>query len=201
MLYFWREDSDQWSVVRLLLIFKFMKKKVAFLLILILSFYSCEKDDICDANTPTTPRLVIDFYNISSPTVLKNVTNLKVIGAGMTEGIVFSTATDDSKYLTNGSTISIPLKTDTDVTTYQFILNYGNANPALTDTDEVSFKYSRNDIFVSRACGFKTLFTLDPINSFTQTAVPVSKTKWMQVISIEKSNIDNENETHIKVYF
>jgi hypothetical protein len=178
-----------------------MKKIVALFLIAIFSISSCEKDDICDANTPTTPRLVIEFYNISSPAVLKNVTNLKVIGDGMTEGIVFNTATDDSKYLTNGSTVSIPLKTDADITTYQFILNSGNANPALTDTDKVSFNYTRNDIFVSRACGFKTLFTLDPINPFTQTAVPVSKTKWMQVISVEKSNIDNENETHIKVYF
>jgi hypothetical protein len=180
-----------------------MKKIVALFLIAIFSISSssCEKDDICDANTPTTPRLVIEFFNIKNTSVVKNVTNLKVIGDGMTDGIVFNTATDDSKYLTNGSKISIPLKTDTDITKYQFILNYGNANPALTDTDEVSFNYTRKDVFVSRACGFKTLFTLDPINPFTQTAVPVSKPTWMQIISVEKSNIDNENETHIKVYF
>lgn len=179
-----------------------MKKIILLLLIATFSFSSCEKDDICDATTPTTPRLVIEFYNISNPTVLKNVTNLKVIGEGMTEGIVFnSTATGDDKYLTNGNTISIPLKTDANSTTYQFIHNYGNPNSTLTDTDEVTFNYTRYDVFVSRACGFKTLFTFDPSAPYIQTAVPASKPKWMQYISVEKSNIDNENETHIKVLF
>jgi hypothetical protein len=181
-----------------------MKKNliVSLLFLFAFSFSSCEKDDICDANTPTTPRLVIEFYDISNPSILKNVTNLKVVGDGMTEGIVFnSSATGESQYLTNDNTISIPLKTDTDTTKFRFILNSGNSNPTLIDIDEVTFNYATKDIFVSRACGFKTLFTLDPINPYTQTAIPSTKPKWMQYISVEKSNIDNENETHIKVFF
>jgi hypothetical protein len=181
-----------------------MKKTliVSLLFLLTFSFSSCEKDDICDANTPTTPRLVIDFYDISNPSVLKNVTNLKVIGEGMTEGIIFNpSATGDSQYLVNDNTISIPLKTDVNSTTYRFILNSGNANPTLIDIDEVTFNYTRNDVFVSRACGFKTLFVFDPTNTIVHTSVPATKLKWMQYISVEKSNIDNENETHIKVFF
>ena len=178
-----------------------MKKIFSLLLLVIITSSSCEKDDICDANTPTTPRLVIEFYNITTPSVLKNVTNLKVIGDGKTESIIFnSSATDESKYLTNGSTISIPLKTDANSTKYRFILNSGNSNSELIDTDEVTFNYTRNDVFVSRACGFKTVFVLDP-TKIIHTAVPATKSKWMQFITIEKSNIDNENETHIKVYF
>lgn len=179
-----------------------MKKLFTLLLIAIFSFSSCEKDDICDANTPTTPRLVIEFYDISNPSVLKNVTNLKVIGDGMTDGIVFnSSAGGESQYLTNGNKIAIPLKTDAETTKFRFILNSGNSNPTFIDIDEVTFNYTHNDIFVSRACGFKTLFTLDPLNPYTQTTIPTSKLKWMQYISVEKSNIDNENETHIKVFF
>lgn len=178
-----------------------MKKIFTLLLIATFSFSSCEKDDICDANTPTTPRLVIEFYDITNPSVLKNVTNLKVIGEGMTEGIVFNpSATGDSQYLVNGSSISIPLKTDADTTTYSFILNSGNPNPILIDTDKVTFNYTRNDVFVSRACGFKTLFVFDPTNATVHTAEPNTKLKWMY-ISVEKSNIANENETHIKVFF
>jgi hypothetical protein len=165
------------------------------------SFSSCEKDDICDANTPTTPRLIIEFYNITTPSVLKNVTDLKVIGEGMTEGIIFNNATDDSKYVTSGSKISIPLKTDANTSTYSFILNSQNTNPTLIDIDKVTFNYTREDIFVSRACGFKTVFEFEAANPYTQTAVPDTKLKWMQYISVEKSNIDNENETHIKVFF
>ena len=179
-----------------------MKKIVALLLVLLVTSSSCEKDDICDANTPTTPRLVIEFYNISDASSLKNVTNLKVIGEGMTEGIIFNPgSTGDSQYLTNGNKIAIPLKTDGDTTTYSFILNSGNPNPTLIDIDKVTFNYTRNDVFVSRACGFKTLFVFDPTNAIVHTAVPASKLKWMQYISVEKSNIANENETHIKVFF
>jgi hypothetical protein len=177
-------------------------KKIVALLLLITFASSCEKDDICDANTPTTPRLVISFYNFTAPSVLKNVTNLKVIGDGMPSGIVFNpNLTGENRYLTNGSSISIPLKTAATTTKYRFVLNSGNPDPRLVDTDEISFNYTTEEVYVSRACGFKTLFTFVPKNSFTHAAVPVTKAKWMQVISVEKNNIVNENETHIKVFF
>ena len=180
----------------------YMKKIIALLFILAFSFSSCEKDDICDANTPTTPRLVIQFYNANDPSALKNVTDLKVIGEGMTEGVIFNSASiTDDKYITNGNTISIPLKTDANSTTYQFILNSNNPNEALIDTDKVTFNYTRQDVFVSRACGFKTLFTFATTNKIVHTAVPETKQQWMQIIAVQKNNIDNENETHIKVYF
>jgi hypothetical protein len=170
-----------------------MKKIVSLLLLVFFTFSSCEKDDICDANISTTPRLVIQFYDITNQTELKNVTNLKVIGDGKTEGIVFNqSATGEAKYLANGSTISIPLKTDVNTTKYSFILNSVNANPTLTDIDEVTFNYTREDVFISRACGFKTIFSLDKISS---------DLLWIKDIRIEKNNIVNENETHVKIYF
>jgi hypothetical protein len=42
---------------------------------------SCEKDDICDANTITT-RLVIKFFDVNNASVAKNVNNLTIIGEG-----------------------------------------------------------------------------------------------------------------------
>ena len=176
-----------------------MRKIFLLVLALALFFSSCEKDDICDANTATTPRLVIQFYDFANPSVLKNVTNLKVVGAGMTDGIIFNpTATGDSKYLTSGNTISIPLKTNDVTTSYTFTLNSGNSNPALVNVDNIKFDYTKTDIFVSRACGFKTIFTLNPTNPYTHT---IAADKWIKYISVEKSNIENENETHIKIFF
>jgi hypothetical protein len=89
-----------------------MKKGIFLLVAFVSVFFSgCEKDDICDANTVTTPRLVLTFYDINNPSVVKNVTQLKVVGEGMSEGIIFNpTAIGNAKYLTSGSTISIPLK-------------------------------------------------------------------------------------------
>jgi hypothetical protein len=179
-------------------------KKVILLVVVLLSVFlsSCEKDDICDANTITTPRLVLSFYDINNPSVLKTVTRLKVVGEGMTDGIVFnSTATGEAKFLTNGSSISIPLKVDRDVTTYNLTFNSGNTNPLLVFTDKITINYSRRNIFVSRACGYKTNFSLSPTNSFNHSAVPENRGKWIQYISVEKLNIENENETHIKLFF
>ncbi|MFV8270157.1 DUF6452 family protein [Flavobacterium sp. GT2N3] len=178
-----------------------MKKIILLVFALALFFSSCEKDDICDANTPTTPRLVISFYSILNPSVLQNVNDLKVVGEGMTDGIVFNTATGDDKYLTNGNTISIPLKTVGTSTSYSFTLNSGNTNPALVNVDNIKFDYITQELFVSRACGYKTLFTLDPLNPYTHTDPAVADKKWIAHISVEKSNLENENETHIKIFF
>lgn len=179
-----------------------MKKIILLILVSALSFSSCEKDDICDANTPTTPRLVIKFYDFTNPSVPKNVTNLKVIGEGMTDGIIFNpAATDDSKYKTNANTISIPLRTNENTTSYSFTLNSGNANPAFVNTDNIKFDYTRQDLFVSRACGYKTIFTLDATNPYTHTDAANPDQKWIKYISVEKSNIENEKETHIKIFF
>lgn len=157
-----------------------MKKVLTLLLITMFSFSGCEKDDICDANTSTTPRLVIQFFDIINQTELKNVTNLKVIGKGMTEGIVFNG---------NLNTVSIPLKTTENSTTYRFIFNSDSPS---SNEDEIKFAYTRENIYVSRACGFKTIFSLDKISS---------DLLWIKDIRIEKSNILNENETHVKIYF
>lgn len=179
-----------------------MKKTIIGILILLFTSIGCEKDDICDPSTSTTPRLVIKFYDINNASVLKNVTNLKVIGDGMEKGIVFNTgSSDEGQYLANGNTISIPLKTNSETTKYRFILNSGNSNPNLIDTDELTFNYSKNDIYVSRACGFKTNFTFLINNPIIQVAVPQTKSKWIQSISIKKNTIENENETHLELYF
>ncbi len=171
-----------------------MKKILILLLIAIFPFASCEKDDICDANTSTTPRLVIDFYDALNPTVLKNVTNLKVIGEGIPDGVVFTSGTT-----TSANKISIPLKTTETSTSFKFILNSGNA--LFVNEDNIKFNYTHEDVFVSRACGYKTIFNLTPTNPYTLTDAAVPDVLWIKSISVIKNNIENENETHIKIFF
>lgn len=173
-------------------------KKIFLLLIISLSisFTNCEKDDICDANTVTTPRLVISFYDYTNSTIPKNVKNLKIIGDGMEEGITYSGST-----LFNGNTVSIPLKTDADITKYHFILNYDDANASIVNDDILQFNYTRQNIFVSRACGFKTTYTLDPRNPYTHTDPVVPDGKWIIYMAVKNDTINNENETHLEIYF
>lgn len=157
---------------------------------------SCEKDDICDVNTPTTPRLIIDFYDITNPSIVKSVTNLLIVGNGLTTGILF-----------NGvSKIQVPLKITDDLTKYSFVLNYGNTDATLVYTDTLEFNYSRKTVFVSRACGYKTLFDLNNNvtlpNPFILNNDPlITEGVWIKNMTVVKYNLETENETHIKIYF
>jgi hypothetical protein len=58
----------------------------------------------------------------------------------MTDGVVFNGS------LINGSTVSIPLKTNADATTFSFILNSGSTNPALVNEDILKFNYAREEL-------------------------------------------------------
>lgn len=163
--------------------------KQLFLLIFITVFLSgCEKDDICDVNTPTTPKVVIEFYDSANPTTLINVTNLGVIAPGFTNGFGF-TAT---------SKIKVPLKTFEDSTVLYFIENGSVAPTSDDNSDSVTFNYTRKTEYVSRACGYKTLFTLNSTNPITVTP---DSDNWIQSVVVSQPNIENENETHIKIYF
>lgn len=170
--------------------FRFLKTITFLLLILLFSFSGCEKDDICSATTSTTPRLVIQFYDINNPSVLKNASNLKIIGEGMTSELDVNG---------NANTVSIPLKTTENTTTYRFILN--STSTTFINEDVLQFDYSRENLYVSRACGFKTIFDLDPINPYSHTDSTLSDGLWIKAITVEKKSIDNENETHVKLYF
>jgi hypothetical protein len=56
--------------------------------VIVYSFSSCEKDDICDANTVTTARLVISFYDVTNSVYFKKCNESKKTGEGMTDGVV-----------------------------------------------------------------------------------------------------------------
>ena len=172
-----------------------MKKLKIFAIALLLanSFWSCEKDDICPEGTPTTPNVVIEFYDAANPENLKNVTNLRVVSPG------FSEDTEANKH--NGvSKIKVPLKTNEDQTILQFIQNGGDDDAANDNTDVLTFNYGRTDIYVSRACGYKTIFQLNDSNPvLTDNDTPDGL--WISSINVQQSNIQYENETHIKIYF
>jgi len=157
-------------------------------LLLAVSFWNCEKDDICAEGTPVTPRLIIEFYDAANPTVLKSVTNLGVIEPTFTEGIPF-----------NGvSKIQVPLRTTANITTLNFIQNGSDTDTANDNIDAITFNYERINEYVSRACGYKTLFYLNDINPIELTA---DGNNWIQNIEVMQPNIETENEVHVKIYF
>lgn len=190
-----------------------MKKIISLLLVFIFGLSSCEKDDICDANTPTTPRLVIKFFSSADPSAPRSVTNLRVIGIGPgadPNGIIFNeNGTSTTKYLANGNTISIPLKIDEDITSYKFILDSDDPNPDVTNSDIITFNYTRQTSYVSRACGFKTIFMLNEqttavpdTSGYIRTDDPdTGDGAWMKTLNLKTRNIELEDETHLEILF
>ncbi len=165
-----------------------MKKIFILILIVSLGFSGCEKDDICDANTPTTPQLVIEFL-IDEQNALAIPNKMKIQNA------------DDSKELPfiAGSKIKLPLKTDKDLTRYIFTLN-SDVTTIAKNADNLEFNYTRNSVFISRACGYKTSFLIDTNKPILIAETPLEN-NWIKRIVVTKPNILNEDETHVKIYF
>lgn len=165
---------------------------------------SCEKDDICDPSTPTTPRLVIKFFDFNNPTAAKRITNLKIVGDGMnySNGVPNNTG---GQIWSNDSLVYIPLKTTLDVSKFRFV-RFAAQDTILAnaEVDTLEFNYSRRNEYVSRACGFKTMFDLNGGQAepfILNDDENATSGNWIRNIRVEQPNITNENETHISIYF
>ncbi len=155
-----------------------MKRNTYILALAICSFFGCEPDDICLAETPGTPQLVVVFYDAAQPENKKGVPNLQVKGLGM--DIEIHSGTTDS--------ISIPLKTNDIETNFVFTKTENSINIQ----EAVTFKYNSYDHFISRACGYQKNFTnlrLENINSF----------EWINDIKILNDSISDTKVTHVKI--
>ncbi|TYA56331.1 DUF6452 family protein [Formosa maritima] len=171
-------------------------KKIIALLLLSLTVTNCEKDDICSESTETTPRMHIAFYDINFPSTdtPKNVVKLRINGIGDPDPGVLP-GYDGSKNL---SEAYLPLKTTEGST--QFILhkNYrlDDNDNVLGNPDTITVSYVRKDIYVSRACGYKTIFENVIIT------VDDDGDKWIQLVRAQNDNqtIENESDIHYKIY-
>tara|TARA_R110002051_G_scaffold8755_2_gene36011 strand:+ start:11945 stop:12451 length:507 start_codon:yes stop_codon:yes gene_type:complete len=154
----------------------------------ILAAASCEKDDICVEGD--TPLLVIEFYNISDTTTLKNVPTIRVAGVGKI--VTVNTVADRTAL----STISIPLKSDEDTTSFIMISGSASAEDGSEtgNIDTINFSYQRIEDFLSRGCGF--VINYDSL----QASLKVDTDNWIKDIEIIKSQITNSDSTHVKIY-
>ncbi|MBP9792583.1 MAG: hypothetical protein KBC56_01130 [Flavobacterium sp.] len=160
-----------------------------FTLLFAFSIWNCEKDDICEDGTPTTPKLIIEFYDNSSPTNKKVVTDLKVTADGMTSSLEYNAV----------SKIELPLKTDANLVNYNLVFDSKNADVTLQNEDKIAINYSRKDVYISRACGFKTIYNLNANPNGMVLTSDIDN--WIKEITIQKFTIENENETHVKIFF
>lgn len=157
-----------------------MKRSFLYIFLIVTSFSACEKDDIC--LSPTTPKLILRFYDSADNTKLKAVSNLSIIAESKTDSLYTNQVVDS---------IAIPLNVNGTQTIYN-LKTSSTGNIADNKYNKLTLNYTTEEVYVSRSCGFKTIFknvTVASDNGWFQSFTPNSIT-----------SIDNENNAHIKIF-
>jgi len=152
-------------------------------LISIISFISCERDDICPPTTLTTPKLVIEFFDVEDSTENKEVVDLSYIPG------------DSNDTISLGRTDSIVLPLNTNENTSRFKLIRNTESEDFENVDEVEFIYEVNDEYINRACGFRAVFT-----DLSATRIPENPpiNNWIRSLNvINPPDVINEQVTHV----
>ncbi|MEN8815516.1 MAG: DUF6452 family protein [Nonlabens sp.] len=168
-----------------------MKKvfNLLFLTLLLFTSNSCEKDDLCTPDQAVTPRLVIEFKDALSPLENKPVERLQVQEIGSTEFAPLNN--EGATTLTSVENISIPLRTDRNRTSYNFILN----ESGVLNSDNIDFTYNLGEEYVSRACGFRVIY-----DGLIAVLTPESTgTQWVQNVAVVEQSITNNTDIHVQI--
>lgn len=178
---------------------KYYKHILILIPTLLIVILSCEKDDICPEDTSTTARLFIEFYDISNQESLKNIFNFRVQGVG-------NENTLPEYNIVTSSSVLLPLKTTEGVTQYMLHNDYGidnNGTPEDTsddfiigNEDIITISYNTEEFYVSRACGFKTIFTNITV------IVENDGDNWIQLIQpiSDNQSVVDETTAHFKIF-
>lgn len=161
-------------------------KKIAFLLILIISLKGCTRDDLCPEGTATTPKLIIVFKDNANRELRKSIEGLTVSTDYENPMIVLPMSTTDS--------IAIPLSTTSDTSKYIFSKTLFTENDTIVNIDKVSFIYSRADFYVNRACGFKTEF------QGVKEILEETGEAWILDIKTNRDTIRDEKSAHLTFF-
>ena len=149
--------------------------------VLILFFLSsCEPDDICLESNTDTPNLIIKFLDFNSGDN-KPVVNLKIKGVNSENDFFRGTA----------DSISIPLSNYQNTTSFSFTKEFDSNQP---NEDLIYFNYVRNNIYISRSCGYKMEYEIENI------IVENDNLNWIEDSIIEKRVVNDEISHHVKVF-
>ena len=163
---------------------------------LILLFFACESDDICAELTNSTPRLIITFYDMENVETRKDVENLAIYaikdGQLIPVNEINGTTTDS---------INIPLRNDQSVSNFKFYKDFSLVENVPNGTvDHLYIDYDISEIFISKACGFINNYNLLNFLPYDPFENPSPPANWISGYLIENNLIENENQSHVKIF-
>ncbi|MGB5322176.1 DUF6452 family protein [Lutimonas sp.] len=167
-----------------------MKKNLILImtLLFLLMQLSCERDEICLEEI--TPKLIIRFYNENNPNEFKSVPLLKV----NIEGIDGDYSNETVTTLTDS--IAIPLEVANNKTRFILTLQGNDIEGTEDNLDTIAVIYTQQDIFISRACGYKTVF------NEAGASLVTDDDNWIKGLETKNDplQIIDENAAHVKIY-
>ena len=168
-----------------------MKKIIISCTAILTMVLACERDDICIEEI--TPYFIIRFYDDDDPVFRKKVVDIKVELEGI-DGFY----EDDGQTITAFTdSIAIPIKVTDDVTKFKLTIAELDEDDNLVENEDVfDLTYTRENVYVSRACGYKTLYYAATINLIDD------ENNWIKTIEPTEDplNIVNQDAAHVKIY-
>ncbi|MBT8280788.1 MAG: hypothetical protein KJO16_04360 [Muriicola sp.] len=156
--------------------------------LLLVTTLACEKDDICVEGD--TPLLILRFYDATDTSLLKTVTDLRIVGIG--NGDPVDTFTDRS----STDSVAIPLRVNFENTQFQVIINSADDTDGaeIGNIDTLQFNYINQEVFVSRACGF--------VGNFDELEenLTADDDNWIGNIEIVDTLISTQLNAHVKIF-
>ena len=151
-------------------------RKIWFFFLFLFLNTSCEPDDVCSEANLSTPQLVFRLYDSSQPNEFKAVDTLRFMGLNGKAALEF----------VNTDSIAFPLQVNA---------NKINADLTISNgiTDRIKIDYLTKDVYLSRACGFQTIFQIHTI----EVDQPIS---WVNSIEIVTNEVIIDTLAHVKIY-
>tara|TARA_B100001248_G_C27350506_1_gene441100 strand:- start:880 stop:1341 length:462 start_codon:yes stop_codon:yes gene_type:complete len=147
-----------------------------YLFLILLLHQSCEPDDVCNVENPSTPQLVFRLYDANQPSQLKSVDTLRVK----------DTENESILQLINTDSVAIPFQINSNKMDFDFMISEGVS-------DELLIDYQTQDMYLSRACGFQSTFIINEIEIS-------SNQSWINTIEIVTNEILVDTLAHVKIY-
>ena len=158
---------------------------------LFLSLVCCEPDDICSQSTQTTPRLIIDFYDIENLSDKKSVAGLFAIGIneqGDEINIIGESVETRDR-------IELPLDGNNSESNFKLYKNYNIIDGIIQgNPDIISINYNTESVYVSRACGYKNNYSINDLNIDNDIDL------WIVFSEVIINQVENENVAHVQIF-
>ncbi|AZQ43762.1 DUF6452 family protein [Nonlabens ponticola] len=161
---------------------------IIFIALIGLSTSSCERDDLCIPEDDTTPRMIVIFTDRLNPSERKDVASLRVNEVDRDEFAPLNR--DGATSLTQVDSIALPLRSDQGLTDFTFIQSLNQVD----SFDDVAFEYEVDQEYISRACGFKSVY-----ENLITTLQPNADDPWIDSIIVLETEINDNQDIHVEI--